>query len=87
MVADAIMGHVLLMIKAHEAIHCGAEAGHVVGLDGASVVAHCEIMDPFLVNRGGLWQRRVAERIAGRGLFFLRIEVGGSVRVSTGSDG
>ena len=44
-------------------------------------------MDPFLVNRRGRWQGRVAERIAERGLFFLRIKVGGAVGISTGSDG
>ena len=55
MVRDAIMGHEVLMIKTDEAIHRGAVAGHVVGLDGAAVVGHGEIMDPFLVDGRGLW--------------------------------
>ena len=87
MVADAIARHEMLMIKPHEAIHCGTVAGHVVGLDKAVVVCGCEILDPFLVDRRGVSQRRVAERIARRGLFFLRIKVGGAVGVSTESDG
>lgn len=50
-VADAIMRHVQLMIVAHEAIHGGAETGHVVCLNGGPVVGHCEIMDPFSIYR------------------------------------
>ena len=87
MVADAIARHEMLMIETHEAIHCGTVAGHVVGLDNAVVVCHCKILDPFLVDRRGVWQRRVAERIARGGLILLRIKVGGTVGVSTGSDG
>ncbi len=54
MVGDAIMRHEVLMIKTYEAIHRGAVAGHVVGLDSAAVVRHCEIVDPFLMDGRGL---------------------------------
>ena len=54
-VRDAIMWHEVLMIETDEAIHRSAVAGHVVGLDGAAVVGHCEVMDPFLVDGRGLW--------------------------------
>ena len=50
MVADAVVRHVMLVVKAREAIHGGAVVGHVVGLDGAVVVIQCEVMNPFLVN-------------------------------------
>lgn len=50
MVADAIMGHKMLMIETHEAVHRGTVVGHVVRLDHAAVVSQCEIVDPFLVD-------------------------------------
>ena len=86
-VGDAIIRHILFMIESHEAVHGGAVAGHVVCLENAAVVGQCQVMDPFLANRRGPWERRVAERIVGRGLFLLRIEAGGGVGISTGSDG
>lgn len=84
MVADAIVRQVMLMIETHKAIHRGAVFGHVVGLDGAAVVGHGEIMEPFLVDGIGLWQRRVAKRVAMRRLFFFGVEVGAGVGISTG---
>ena len=50
MVADAIVWHEMLMIETHEAIHRGTVVGHVVRLDHAAVVGHCEVVDPFLVD-------------------------------------
>lgn len=49
-VGDAVMRHEVLMVETDEAVHRGAVVGHVVGPDGAAVVGHCEIMDPFLVD-------------------------------------
>ena len=86
MVADAIVRHEVLMIKSYEAIHCGAVARHVVDLDGAAVVGHCEIMNPFLVCRRGLRERRVAKRVLRRWLLFLGIEISGCVGVSANRD-
>lgn len=49
-VGHSIIRHIVFMVEAYEAIHRGAVAGHVVGLDNTAVVCHCEIMDPFLVD-------------------------------------
>lgn len=50
MVADAVVGEVVLVVEAREAVHGGAVGGHVVGLDDAGVVLKGEVVDPFLVN-------------------------------------
>lgn len=86
-VADAIKRHEMLMVEPDEAVHSGAVFSHVVGLDGAAVVGHCEILDPFLVDGRGFWQSRVAEWVGGGWLFFFGIEVGAGVGVSAGDEG
>lgn len=78
-VADAIMRHKVLMIEFDEAIHRGAVVGHIVRLNGAAVVSHGEILDPFLVDGRGLLQGRVAERVAGGWLLFVGVEVSAGV--------
>ena len=86
MVGDAVVRHVVFVVEAHEGVHRGAVAGHVVGPDGAAVVRHCEVVDPFLVDRRRFWEGRVAERVAEGGLFFLGVEVGTGVGVSAGDE-
>ena len=44
------MRHVVLMVESDETVHSGTVIGHVVGADGAAVVGHGEVMDPFLVD-------------------------------------
>lgn len=87
MIGDAITRQKITMIAADEAIYHEAGACHVVGLDGAGIVCHCEIVDPFLVDRRGLWGERVAERIAGGGLFLFGIEATFGVGVSADANG
>lgn len=87
MVADAIKRHELLVVETDEAIHRGAVSSHVVGLDGAVVVGHGEILNPFLVDGRGFGQSRVAEWVGGGRLFFFEVKVGGGVGVSAGDDG
>ena len=50
MVADAVVRQVVLVVEACEAVHGGAVAGHIVGIDGAVIVVQCEVVDPFLVK-------------------------------------
>ena len=85
-VGNAIERHELLMVETYEAVHGGAVCSHVVCLDGAAVVGHCEILDPFLVDGRGFWQSRVAEWVSGGWLFIFGIEVGTGVGVSAGDD-